>query len=129
MKLAVGQVWEKDTPFIKGTRTDVPEDGAFEAVNWHPGVRYVPCAPDDFTSEWDGLGAEIRSIVAIVSVDRGPPRVLYRKHWRRPDGGEFGRRRVCMTTPSGFGAWRSGSSSRHHDHCFRATLRKTENGV
>jgi hypothetical protein len=46
-----------------------------------------------------------------TAIEGGGVRILYRRTWRRPDGGEFGKARVRMTTPSAFSAWRTGRNS------------------
>lgn len=115
MKYEAGQVYERWTPFIVEDKelSSLDEDGGSSRTikHWRPGVRYVPIYPDDSKPEWDGDGAEIRRVVAVVHIDGGGVRVLYRRTWRRPDGGEFGKARVRMTTPSAFSAWRSGRNS------------------
>lgn len=112
MKYAVGQTYERWTPFIVEDKelSSFDEDGPSSRTikHWRPGTKQKFVAPDDFAPEWDGDGAEIRRIVGIATIEGGGVRVLYRRTWRRPDGGEFGKARVRMTTPSAFSAWRSG---------------------
>lgn len=114
MKYAVGQVHERWTPFIVEDR-DIPDPspdgfGMVKIKSWRPGVRHEPTAPDDFEAIWDGEGLELRRIVAVVPLDVGGTRILYRRSFRRPDGKEFGKPRVRMTTPSAFSAWARGSN-------------------
>lgn len=114
MKYAVGQTHERWTPFVVEDQ-DIPDPspdgfGLVKVKRWRPGVRYQQTAPDDFEAVWDGEGAELRRIVAIVNIDGGGSRILYRRSYRRPDGAEFGRDTVRMTTPSAFSAWSRGSN-------------------
>lgn len=115
MKYETGQTYERWTPFIVEDKelSSFDEGGAStrKIKHWRPGVRHEPVYPDDSKPVWDGDGAELRRIVAVVQIDGGGTRVLYRRTWRRPDGGEFGKARVRMTTPSAFSAWRSGRNS------------------
>lgn len=114
MKYAVGQVHERWTPFIVEDR-EIPDPspdgfGTIKVKSWRPGVRDEQTAPDDFEAVWDGEGVEMRRVVAVVAIDGGGVRVLYRRSFRRPDGKEFGKPRVRMTTPSAFTAWARGSN-------------------
>ncbi|MGI9297131.1 MAG: hypothetical protein ACR2QC_04435 [Gammaproteobacteria bacterium] len=115
MKYAVGETYERPTPFLVEDRDlfEVDEEGfATRTIkSWRPGVRNVNVLPDDVEMQWDGMGEEIRRIVAVARLEDGGVRILYRRAWRRPDGGTFGKNTVRMTTPSGFSAWRNGSNS------------------
>lgn len=105
----VGQIHEVRTPFIVEDREIPSDDGLLTIKSWRPGVE------NDQIDDWEtrtwchGYGAEIRRIVAVVDAD-GSRRILYRRTFRRPDGGEFGKAKVRMTTPSGFTAWLNESS-------------------
>lgn len=111
---AVGQTHERWTPFIVEDREipDASDDGfgLVKIKSWRPGVRHEQTAPDDVEAIWDGEGTELRRIVAVVTIDGGGVRILYRRSFRRPDGKEFGKPNVRMTTPSGFSAWARGSN-------------------
>jgi len=113
MSYEVGQVHERWTPFIvedkKLTYFDGENFTTSAIKHWRPGLKSEPIYPDDARPVWDGEGAEIRRIVSIASIEGGGKRILYRRTWRRPDGGEFGKARVRMTTPSAFTAWLRGS--------------------
>lgn len=115
MKYEVGQHHERWTPFIVEDKelSSFDEDGVSSRTikNWRPGVKHEYVYPDDSRPIWDGEGAEIRRIVAVVGIEGGGVRILYRRSWRRPDGGEFGKPRVRMTTPSAFTAWKNGTNS------------------
>ena len=115
MKYEAGQVLERWTPFILEDKELVSFDpegcGVTTIKSWRPGFRSEFVPPDDSRLVWDGDGAEIRTIVAVVKIDKGPPRILCRRKWRRPDGVEFGKDNVRMTTPSGLGGWQSGRGS------------------
>ena len=114
-KYEAGQTYERWTPFIVEDRElhTFDEDGGSSRTikSWRPGVKHRAVGPEDSQMEWDGAGAEVRRIVGIASIEGGGSRILYRRTWRRPDGGEFGKATVRMTTPSGFTAWRTGSGS------------------
>lgn len=114
MKYEVGQIHERWTPFILEDR-DIPHPspdgfGMVTVKSWRPGVRNEQTAPDDYEAVWDGEGLELRRIVAVVSIDGGGVRILYRRSFRKPDGAEFGKTVVRMTTPAAFTAWARGSS-------------------
>lgn len=114
-KYEVGQVFERWTPFVVEAKEihwlDRDSDGSRTIQNWRPGIRNEPVYPDDARPVWDGDGAEIRRIVSIAKIDGGGIRILYRRTWRRPDGGEFGKARVRMTTPGAFTSWLRHSNS------------------
>lgn len=114
MKYAVGQTHERWTPFVVEDR-EIPDPspdgfGTIKVKSWRPGVRDQFTAPDDFEAVWDGEGVELRRIVAVVTIEGGGSRILYRRSYRRPDGEEFGKSTVRMTTPSAFSAWARGSN-------------------
>lgn len=115
MSYDVGQTYERWTPFIVEDKTicdGFDENGCSiprEIKSWRPGLRWVQSSPDDSDPEWDGEGAEVRTIVAVTKIDGGGVRILYRRSWRKPDGTSFGKRTVKITTPSGFTAWHKGS--------------------
>lgn len=115
VKYEVGQEHERWTPFIVEDKELTDFDGEDFSTriikHWRPGINHEPTAPDDFEPVWDGEGAEIRRIVAVVTIEGGGVRILYRSWWRRPDGGLFGKPTVRMTTPSGFTVWMSGKNS------------------
>jgi hypothetical protein len=104
-KFVVGQEWLKPTPFIVEDR-ELYEDGEPVTIkSWRPGIRHEFVAPDDFEPVSDGEGFEVRRIVAVVAIPEGGRRILYRRTWKKPDGKEFGKARVRMTTTSAFTAW------------------------
>jgi len=114
VKYAVGEIHERWTPFILEDR-DIPDPspdgfGVVRIKSWRPGVRNEQTAPDDFEAIWDGEGLELRRIVAVVTIDGGGVRILYRRSFRKPDGTVFGKPKVRMTTPSAFTAWARGSN-------------------
>ena len=114
MKYAAGQVHERWTPFVLEDK-DIPDPlpdgfGMVKVKSWRPGVRHEQTAPDDFEAVWDAEGAELRRIVAVVAIDGGGTRILYRRSFRKPDGNEFGKPNVRITTPSAFTAWARGSN-------------------
>lgn len=104
-KFAAGQTWRKQTPFLIEDRVLHDVFGERTVKSWRPGIRWVPVAPDDSDPDWDGDGYEVRTISAYVEIRGETSRILYRRHWIDPDGKEFGKRTMQMTTPSAFSAW------------------------
>lgn len=104
-KFAAGQTWKKPTPFLIEDRVLHDAFGERTVKSWRPGIRWVPVAPDDSDPDWDDDGYEVRTISAYVEIKGETSRILYRRHWIGPDGKEFGKRTMQMTTPSAFSAW------------------------
>ena len=124
MKYEAGQVLERWTPFILEDKEIMSFDpdigpGSTTIKSWRPGTRSEPIGPEDARPVWDGDGAEIRTIVAIVKIDNRTTRILYRRRWRKPDGEEFGKNTVRMTTPSALSMWQSGRGSYYRQEIER----------
>ncbi len=108
MTYETGKSYTRWTPFIRCEYTD--GDGV-KCQSWKPGVNHKQVSSEDFIPEWDGDGEEIRTVVAVTELHGGGMRILYRRAWKTPDGGIFGKRTVRITTPSCFTAWLRDRSS------------------
>ncbi len=101
-----GQIWRMPCPFRLEEYSGCDEDGPFTSKSFVPGGRIIATGPDgEMRIEHDGLGEEIRTIVAVLPVPGWPTRVAYTVKWKPPRGAAFGKRRLKVTTASHFRVW------------------------
>lgn len=99
--LHIGDIFRRPYPFIRDTYSWGDEDGGGGRLTWKPGVR--PCATQ--YSEWseaDAMGEIILTVVDIHKPGKYPTRVFFTRRWKSPDGGEFGKGSLRITTVSVF---------------------------
>ena len=98
--------YERPYPFKRGEVTLWDEDGGHTKPTWVPGWDYEPDGPESMAPVWNGEGHEIRTVVSIhTPAPRYPTRVFYTRRWRDPDGHEFGRAGLRITTAAAFRRW------------------------
>lgn len=79
-----------------------------EFMTWVPGWNHEYDGGEDSRPVWDGEGLEVRLVVSVHKPGRFPPRVFYTRQWQDPDGQQFGKPGLRMTTHQAFALWRSG---------------------
>ncbi len=98
-----GAVIEVGHPFIRAPYTAHDgEGGNFEVIGWRPGTRAEQTSPDDGEDFADATGTQILTVVSIHKPGRFPMRVFYTRQWRDPDGREFGKAHLRVTTMQAF---------------------------
>lgn len=110
-----GQI-EVDYPFVRDTFYNVDVDGqGFSDESWRPGTKHVIEYPDgESTPVAHGLGKMLLTVVKRVEMPRRlAERVFYQRRWRDPDGREFGKRTIRVTTAAGFTRLLSGYRYRY----------------
>lgn len=117
-------------PFKRIMYTPPPDDPeappqAFET--WVPGWYHEALPPygEDSRPVWDGEGQEVRLVVSVHKPGRFPPRVFYTRQWRSPDGRQFGKTGLHMTTHQAFVSWRSGERRKRLVHEERGVLKSS----
>ena len=110
---AVPEVYEFAYPFVRDTffdRADFDDYGKRCEGNqcWKPGVRQEQCAAGDFHLVADGVGSQIVTVVSRHKPGRWPARVFFTRRWRDPDGKEFGKIALHVTTAGSFTRLRKG---------------------
>ena len=77
--------------------------------SWKPGVRWVPCSPEDYEAVADAEGV---MILTVVDTHKPPgryaERVFYTRKWIDPDGVEFGHDRLLIISKGAFSRRASG---------------------
>ena len=104
----VGDVFEVAHPFVREKYGSLDDEGWSEAECWRPGIRWVDNGPEDQTSECDGSGTQILTVVSIHKPGTYPERVFYTRRWRSPGGKEFGKRKLWVKAKSAFSAMLGG---------------------
>lgn len=98
--LEIGASIEIAHPFIRDVYNGPPD--FVEQKTWRPGTRPEAIAPDDAEMVADALGAQIVTIVSIHKPGRFPARVFFTRRWRDPNGREFGKGKLYITTAGAF---------------------------
>lgn len=79
------------------------DEGPYQANSWRPGVRYVIQSPyGDSSAFADGVGRMILRVVSIHKPGKYPERVFYTRNWTDPDGKQFGKTKLRVTTKQAF---------------------------
>lgn len=101
-----GDVFDVRYPFYRDTKEviDCDEDGcsAHDVECWVPGTWSEPEPPDNSIDVADGVGVMRLSVVSVHKPGKYPTRVFYVRTWIDPDGKEFGKRGLRVTTLSAF---------------------------
>ena len=98
--IKVGQTFTVEYPFVR-----IPKDEiwlisqSYSDVNpWRPGVLFRHTWNDDAEAYCDGIGQMILTVIGTAYPKPFPTRVMYTRKWRDPDGREFGKRRLLIST-------------------------------
>jgi hypothetical protein len=97
------QVFSFPYPFLRSKSEEMDDDGCWhEYPGWRPGAEYELVPPDDYRMVCDGIGSQIVTVVGTAQFPGWPTRVFYTRRWRDPEGKEFGKRRLRVTTQASF---------------------------
>ena len=110
--IVIGAVIEVAHPFILEEYNGLDVDGPFTTKSWRPGVRMEQTGPEDFDPFADGVGTQIVTVVSKHKPGKWPERVFYTRRWRAPNGSEFGKTKMRITTVQAFRTLIKGY--RHH---------------
>lgn len=107
--LCEGQVHRVAYPMVLEPVELLGDDGPYQTKSWRPGVRYVSEAPyGESTAYADGIGWMVLEVVSIHKPGSYPERAFYTRKWIDPDGNEFGKKKLRVTTSQAFRAMSSG---------------------
>lgn len=106
--LKPGQIFEVTFPFYGDAYWNHDETGPYSEECWRPGCKQRLVPPDG--CEWvaDGEGKMILTVVDVHKPGRYPERVFYTRKWIDPDGREFGKTNLHITTTPTFNRRASG---------------------
>lgn len=115
-----GDVFEVPYPFVRDeyTQAEYDPDGAHLAKpspTWKPGIRHELRGYEggyDIALA-DGQGAQLLTVVSRHKPGKYPERVFYTRKWRDPDGKEFGKPELRITSMV---AWRAKISGYRHPY-------------
>jgi hypothetical protein len=97
-------------PFVRQPFDNIDDEGnGFSDESWAPGTKCVPL--QQANGPWEegefiaqGMGHMILTVVHIAKIPgRYADRVFYVRRWRDPDGKEFGKNNLRVTTTAAFG--------------------------
>jgi hypothetical protein len=99
-----GDVFVNDYPFVRTVYQEWDEDGHSDVKSWKPGVEYEAYGPEgDYTlMVADGTGRQTLTVVDVHKPGRYPTRVFYTVKWMTPEGKEFGKGGLKITTLDAF---------------------------
>ena len=92
-------------PFVRDTFTEMDNEGSYESPTWKPGVRFQDVGSGDYVTTAtyaDGLGFQTVTVVGSFKPGRYPERVFFTRKWTDPDGKEFGKGKLHITTKAAF---------------------------
>jgi hypothetical protein len=101
MNVEAGKEYRVKFPFCMAHWEDF-SSGELEAKEcWRPGVKSIPVY-DDFEDVAEAEGEMVLTVVDIHKPGRFPERVFYTRRWVDPDGNEFGKNKLHITTTPTF---------------------------
>lgn len=90
-------------PFVLTMGTVLDEDGPCEVASWRPGVDRVLVPPDGGDEvRYHGEGFMVLTVVSVHKPGKYPPRVFYTRKWIDPQGKEFGKNNLRVTSQGNF---------------------------
>lgn len=112
----MADVIEVPYPFVRET-VSLPDDdeegtGSVEVETWRPGTRQEHVGMGDVESYADGIGSMQLTVVSEHKPGRFPTRIFFTRRWVDPDGKQFGKPKLRMTTKAAF--QRLAAGYRHH---------------
>jgi hypothetical protein len=109
----IGAEFEIAHPFVKEEYHGFDEDGPYKRMSWRPGITSEATGPETASTYANGVGAQIITIVSTHKPGKYPARVFFTRRWRDPDGHQFGKTKLRMTTS---GALRSICRGYRHEY-------------
>ena len=99
MNLEVKAEYRVKFPFVMKDATKFGFNGEVEAEEcWVPGCNNEYVYPDDIGMIADAEGEMVLTVIDIHKPGRFPARVFYTRKFINPDGDEFGKNKLHMTT-------------------------------
>lgn len=100
-------------PFVRTTYEEMDENGISTVKAWKPGTEHRFDRHVGKVWEADRMGHQILIEVSSHSPGKGfAERIFYQRRWRDPDGTEFGKKLLRVTTRAMFTRMKGGY--RHH---------------
>lgn len=89
-------------PFVRCKAFVYDYDGGAEIDSWKPGTIGRMVGPEDAEEVAHGVGAMTLIVVSLHKPGKYPMRVFFTRKWKNPDGEEFGKGALRMTTVPAF---------------------------
>lgn len=106
--MEVGEVFAVPYPFVrdKYMELDQDEEGVveIERQTWRPGTRFEEYGREGEYTDClaDAMGTMRVTVVSLHKPGRYPARVFYTRQWIDPDGKQFGKGKLRITTEAAF---------------------------
>lgn len=92
-----GTAFRVQFPFFLTVGTAVDENGPYDFPSWRPGSE-----PDEDGAHYHGEGFMVLTVVSVHKPGKYPPRVFYTRKWIDPQGKEFGKDNLRVTSQGNF---------------------------
>lgn len=110
-----GQEISTDYPFLRTTYSDFSDGEVVELKTWRPGVNFESDGFDGTDTCADANGKVVYTVVELFKPGRFPERVFFTRNWIDPDGKQFGKSKLHITTKQNF---RNLTKGYRHDYEF-----------
>lgn len=101
-RIFIGETHVVPYPFVRETYTAFDGEGEYQDPSWRPGAQ----ADLDYggNAVWaaDAMGEMILQVVGRFKPDGYPERTFFVRLWRDPQGKEFGKNKLRVTTTAAF---------------------------
>lgn len=111
-----GAVFTVKYPFLLTCGSNLQGDGPCAFPSWRPGTEQRQTY-DDYETIYHGVGAMVLTVVDTFKPQGFPTRVFYTRKWIDPQGREFGKSRLRITTLGAFNRMKAG-------HRYRNTAKR-----
>lgn len=101
-KPQAGDEFRVKFPFYVDVYNGQDDSGPYQEEVWIPGCRSQMLPPDDCECVAQGEGEMVLTVVDTFKPGKYPERVFYTRKFIDPDGKEFGRGKLRMTTIPAF---------------------------
>jgi hypothetical protein len=104
LTLKPGDVFRVVYPFVRCEVDVAGWEGSETIKSWAPGVRFVAAGHygEEAEAQCDGEGEMILNVIDVHKPGRFPARVFFTRKFVTPDGKEFGKGKLHITTVPAF---------------------------
>jgi hypothetical protein len=102
-RIFIGETHIVPYPFFQTVYTGHDENGGYEAPCWRPGTQGDHDSFGGWVHSADGMGEMILEVVGrFKPAGPYPERTFFVRRWRDPNGNEFGKTKLRITTSQAF---------------------------
>lgn len=98
-----GVTYKVEYPFVRCKYNIIDGENYIETDGWKPGIIYTgECAEQEASPVAEGLGQVRMEVVSIHKPGKYPMRIFFLRSFVNPDGEEFGKGKLRITTAGNF---------------------------